>query len=82
MFPLIAKEGGVLQRAGHTEAAVDLAALSGFTPSAVLVEIVDDDGTMARLDRLMEIAKKFKLPIISIADLIKYRRIKDRLIVS
>ncbi len=80
MFPLIAKEGGVLQRAGHTEAAVDLAALSGFTPSAVLVEIVDNDGTMARLDRLMEIAKKFKLPIISIADLIKYRRIKDRLI--
>ncbi len=80
MFPLIAKEGGVLQRAGHTEAAVDLATIAGCSPAAVLVEIVDDDGTMARLDRLQEISEKFNLPLVSIADLINYRRHQVRLI--
>jgi len=80
MFPLIAKEGGVLRRAGHTEAAVDLALLSGSDPSAVIVEIVDEDGTMARLDRLFEISKEYDLAIISIADLIKYRRKNTKLI--
>ena len=80
MFPLIAKDGGVLRRAGHTEAAVDIATLAGCDPSAVIVEIVDDDGSMARLDRLFEISKKFNLPIISIADLIKYRRKNTKLV--
>jgi len=80
MFPLIAKEGGVLRRAGHTEAAVDLATLSGNDPSAVIVEIVDEDGTMARLDRLFEISKQYEIPIISIADLIKYRRKHTKLV--
>ena len=74
MFPLIAKEGGVLQRAGHTEAAMDLAKLSGLKPGALLVEIVNDDGTMARTPELETIAQKFNLPLISISDLIKYRR--------
>ena len=80
MFPLIAKEGGVLRRAGHTEAAVDLAILSKCDPSAVLIEIVDEDGTMARLDRLIEISKQYNMPIISIADLIKYRRQHTKLV--
>ena len=80
MFPLIAKEGGVLRRAGHTEAAVDLAVLAGCDPSAVLIEIVDEDGTMARLDRLFEISQKYNMPIISIADLIKYRRKNTKLV--
>ena len=80
MFPLIAKEGGVLRRAGHTEAAVDLAVLANCDPSAVLIEIVDEDGSMARLDRLFEISKKYKMPIISIADLIKYRRKNTKLV--
>ena len=80
MFPLIAKEGGVLRRAGHTEAAVDIATLAGCDPSAVIVEIVDDDGTMARLGRLFEISQKFDLPIISIADLIKYRSKNTKLV--
>ena len=80
MFPLIAKEGGVLRRAGHTEAAVDLAVLAGCHPSAVLIEIVDEDGTMARLDRLFEISQKYNMPIISIADLIKYRRKNTKLV--
>src|ERR1700754_1381221 len=73
IFPLRAKRGGVLRRAGHTEATVDLARLAGFEPAGVLVEIMNDDGTMARLPELMEIAKKFDLKIISIKDLIEYR---------
>ena len=67
MFPLISKEGGVLQRAGHTEAAVDLAVLSGLKPCSVLVEIVDEDGSMARKDTLERIAGKFNMKIISIS---------------
>ena len=73
IFPLRAKEGGVLRRSGHTEAAIDLARLAGFEPAGVLVEIMNDDGTMARLPDLMKIAKKFDLRIISIKDLIAYR---------
>lgn len=80
IFPLIAKNGGVLRRAGHTEAAVDLARLAGFEPAGVLVEILKDDGEMARLPDLMEVAKKFDLKIISIEDLIEYRLAKDSLI--
>lgn len=80
MFPLVSKEGGVLQRAGHTEAAVDLAVLSGLKPCAVLVEIVDEDGTMARGKRLSQIAEKFDFPIITIADLIKFRRHNEKII--
>ncbi|MGN6567034.1 MAG: bifunctional 3,4-dihydroxy-2-butanone-4-phosphate synthase/GTP cyclohydrolase II [Flavipsychrobacter sp.] len=73
IFPLRAKAEGVLRRTGHTEATVDLARLAGFEPAGVLVEIMNDDGTMARLPQLMEIAKKFDLKIISIKDLIEYR---------
>ena len=73
IFPLRAKKEGVLRRAGHTEAAVDLARLSGFKPAGVIVEILNEDGTMARLPELMEIAKKFDLKIVSIEDLIEYR---------
>jgi 3,4-dihydroxy 2-butanone 4-phosphate synthase/GTP cyclohydrolase II len=73
IFPLRAKDGGVLRRAGHTEAAVDLARLAGFEPAGVIVEILNEDGTMARLPQLIEIALKFDLKIISIADLIDYR---------
>ncbi len=80
MFPLVAKDGGVLQRAGHTEAGMDLARLAGLKPSAMLVEIIDDDGTMARVKRLKEIADKFNLPIITIADLIQYRRKNEKLV--
>ncbi|MFL5740772.1 MAG: bifunctional 3,4-dihydroxy-2-butanone-4-phosphate synthase/GTP cyclohydrolase II [Flavisolibacter sp.] len=80
IFPLRAKKGGVLRRAGHTEAAVDLARLAGFEPSGVLVEIMNDDGTMARLPQLLEIAKKFDFKIISIKDLIEYRIKRDSLI--
>jgi len=80
MFPLIAKEGGVLQRAGHTEAAIDLAKLAGLKPSSLLVEIVDDDGTMARKTSLLKIAKKHNMKIISIADLIAYRKRYDKLV--
>ncbi len=80
IFPLIAKNGGVLRRAGHTEAAVDLARLAGFEPAGVLVEILKDDGEMARLPDLMEVAAKFDLKIISIEDLIEYRLEKDSLI--
>ena len=80
MFPLIAKEGGVLQRAGHTEACIDLAILAGHAPMGLLVEIVDEDGSMARMDKLKEIAKVHDLLIISIADLIEYRRSKEKLI--
>ncbi|MDX1661658.1 MAG: bifunctional 3,4-dihydroxy-2-butanone-4-phosphate synthase/GTP cyclohydrolase II [Gemmatimonadota bacterium] len=80
VFPLVAKHGGVLRRAGHTEAAVDLARMAGLPPAAVLCEVVDDDGTMARLPRLIEIAREHDLPIITIEDLIKYRRTKERLV--
>ncbi len=73
IFPLRAKKGGVLRRAGHTEATIDLARLAGFEPAGVLVEIIAEDGSMARLPQLMEIAKKFDLKIISIKDLIEYR---------
>lgn len=80
IFPLRAKDKGVLRRVGHTEATVDLAKLAGFDPAGVLVEIMNEDGTMARLPQLMEIAKKFDLKIIAIKDLIAYRLQKDSLI--
>ncbi|MBP3942560.1 bifunctional 3,4-dihydroxy-2-butanone-4-phosphate synthase/GTP cyclohydrolase II [Sphingobacteriaceae bacterium WQ 2009] len=80
IFPLIAKDGGVLRRTGHTEASVDLARLAGFEPAGVLVEILKDDGEMARLPDLIEVAKKFDLKIISIEDLIEYRLKHDSLI--
>jgi 3,4-dihydroxy 2-butanone 4-phosphate synthase/GTP cyclohydrolase II len=80
IFPLRAKNGGVLRRTGHTEAAVDLARLAGFDPAGVLVEILKEDGEMARLPDLIPIAKKFDLKIISIKDLIEYRLQKDSLI--
>ncbi len=80
IFPLRAKKGGVLRRAGHTEAAIDLPRLAGYEPAGVLVEIMNEDGTMARLPELREIAKKFDLKIISIKDLIEYRLKMDSLI--
>ena len=80
IFPLRAKSGGVLRRAGHTEATVDLARIAGFEPAGVLVEIMNEDGSMARLPELLELAKKFDLKIISIEDLIKYRLENDTLI--
>ncbi len=80
IFPLRAKNGGVLRRTGHTEAAVDLARLAGLEPAGVLVEVMNEDGTMARLPQLLEIAKKFSLRIISIKDLIDYRLKTDSLI--
>ena len=80
IFPLIAKNGGVLRRAGHTEATVDLARLAGLEQGGVLVEVMNEDGTMARLPQLLEIAKKFQLKIISIKDLIDYRLKSDSLI--
>ncbi|KDO49692.1 hypothetical protein CISIN_1g008469mg [Citrus sinensis] len=80
IFPLKYREGGVLKRAGHTEASVDLAVLAGFDPAAVLCEVVDDDGSMARLPKLREFAKRENLKIISIADLIRYRRKRDKLV--
>ena len=80
IFPLRAKKGGVLRRAGHTEAAVDLARLSGFEAGGVLVEIMNEDGSMARLPQLIEVARKFDFRIISIKDLIEYRIKSDSLI--
>ena len=80
IFPLKAKTGGVLRRAGHTEATVDFARLAGFESAGVLVEIMNEDGTMARLPELLEMAKKFDLKIVSIEDLIKYRLEHDSLI--
>jgi 3,4-dihydroxy 2-butanone 4-phosphate synthase/GTP cyclohydrolase II len=80
IFPLIAKNGGVLRRSGHTEAAVDLARLAGLQPAGVLVEVMNEDGTMARLPQLQLIAKKFKVKIVSIKDLIDYRLKTDSLI--
>ncbi|RKZ22080.1 bifunctional 3,4-dihydroxy-2-butanone-4-phosphate synthase/GTP cyclohydrolase II [bacterium] len=80
IFPLRARKGGVLRRAGHTEAAVDLARLAGLYPAGVLCEIMDEDGTMARVPRLMEIAKQFGMKIITIKDLIEYRRRREKLV--
>jgi 3,4-dihydroxy-2-butanone 4-phosphate synthase len=80
VFPIRAKEGGVLERAGHTEASVDLAKLAGLYPAGVICEIMNKDGTMARLPELQTFAKAFNLKIITIEDLIKYRLRKDRTI--
>lgn len=80
IFPLRAKKGGVLRRTGHTEAAIDLAELAGFYPAGVLVEILNEDGTMARLPDLIKIAAKFDLKVITIKDLVKYRMEHERLI--
>ena len=80
IFPLSARKGGVLTRAGHTEAAVDLARLAGLYPAGVICEIMNDDGTMARLPQLKKFASQHKLKIISIADLIKYRQRREKLI--
>ncbi|WP_342157293.1 3,4-dihydroxy-2-butanone-4-phosphate synthase [Joostella sp. CR20] len=80
IFPLRAKNGGVLRRTGHTEAAVDLARLAGFKPAGILVEILNEDGTMARLPQLLKVAEKFDLKIISIEDLVAYRMKHDSLI--
>jgi 3,4-dihydroxy 2-butanone 4-phosphate synthase/GTP cyclohydrolase II len=80
VFPLRARPGGVLQRAGHTEAAVDLAGLAGCRPIGVLCEILNDDGTMARLPQLLKFAKKHKLKICTIEDLIEFRRTREKLV--
>ncbi|MCX6835122.1 MAG: bifunctional 3,4-dihydroxy-2-butanone-4-phosphate synthase/GTP cyclohydrolase II, partial [candidate division Zixibacteria bacterium] len=80
VFPLKALSGGVLTRAGHTEATTDLARLAGFRPTGVLCEIMDNDGTMARVPRLMEFAKEFKLKITSVRALIEYRRQTEKLV--
>jgi 3,4-dihydroxy 2-butanone 4-phosphate synthase / GTP cyclohydrolase II len=80
VFPLRAKSGGVLQRAGHTEAAVDLVTLAGARPIGVICEIMNDDGTMARLPELLKFARKHKLKICTIADLIEYRRTREKLV--
>ena len=82
VFPLKAKNGGVLRRTGHTEAAVDLARLAGFKPAGILVEILNEDGTMARLPELIKVAEKFNLKIISIDDLVSYRMENDSLIIK
>ena len=80
MFPLIAKDGGVLQRAGHTEASIDLCRLANLAPAALIVEIVDEDGSMARGKKLIEIAKKYNLSIISVQDLISYKVEREKLV--
>lgn len=80
IFPLIAKDGGVLRRAGHTEAAIDLAVLAGFEPAGVICEIVNEDGEMARLPDLVKMAQDFDLKIVSIKDLIEYRLTAETLI--
>ncbi|WP_324719330.1 3,4-dihydroxy-2-butanone-4-phosphate synthase [Salinimicrobium sp. HB62] len=82
IFPLKAKEGGVLRRTGHTEAAIDFARLAGFPPAGVIVEIMNEDGTMARLPQLIKVAEKFDLKIVSIEDLVAYRMQHDSLIVK
>ncbi|MBX9806227.1 MAG: 3,4-dihydroxy-2-butanone-4-phosphate synthase [Flavobacteriaceae bacterium] len=82
IFPLIAKQGGVLRRTGHTEAAIDFARLAGFKPAGVIVEIMNEDGTMARLPQLVKVAKKFDLKLVSIEDLVAYRMQHDSLIVK
>ena len=80
IFPLRARDGGVLVRAGHTEAAVDLARMAGFKPVGVICEIMKDDGSMARLPELLEFSKEHNLKIVSIADIIEYRRKNEKLI--
>ena len=80
VFPIVAQDGGVLRRAGHTEASVDLCRLAGLRPAAVICEILDEDGRMARRDRLMELSQKFNCPIITIEDLIRYRRRNEQLV--
>lgn len=80
IFPLIAKEGGVLRRSGHTEAAVDFARLAGLNPAGILVEILNEDGSMARLPQLKEVAEKFDMKLVSIEDLVAYRMKHDSLI--
>ncbi|MCB0447143.1 MAG: 3,4-dihydroxy-2-butanone-4-phosphate synthase [Gelidibacter sp.] len=80
IFPLVAKQGGVLRRTGHTEAAIDFARLAGLEPAGVIVEIMNEDGSMARLPQLVEVAKKFDLKIVSIEDLVAYRMQHDSLI--
>lgn len=80
IFPLIARQGGVLRRTGHTEAAIDFARLAGFSSAGVICEIMNDDGTMARLPELVEVAKKFDLKLVSIEDLVAYRMQHDSLI--
>ncbi len=80
VFPLRAKPGGVLERAGHTEAAVDLARLAGLYPAGVICEIMNEDGTMARRPQLEEVARRFGLKIVTVADLIRYRRRTERLV--
>ena len=82
IFPLIAKQGGVLRRTGHTEAAIDFARLAGFKSAGVIVEIMNEDGTMARLPQLVEVAKKFDLKLVSIESLVAYRMQHDSLIVK
>ena len=82
IFPLRAKEGGVLRRTGHTEASIDLARLAGLKPAGVIVEIMNEDGTMARLPHLVEVAQRFDLKIISIEELVAYRMQHDSLIVK
>ena len=80
IFPLKARKGGVLRRAGHTEAAIDLARLAGLEPAGVIVEIMNEDGSMARLPQLLELADRFKLKVVSIEDLIAFRIANDTLI--
>ena len=80
VHPIIAQEGGVLRRAGHTEAAVDLARMAGLRPAGVLIEILDEDGRMARRDRLLEISKEHGIPITTIAEVIRYRRQNEKLV--
>ena len=80
IFPLISKPGGVLRRTGHTEAATDLARMAGFYPAGVLVEILNEDGSMARLPQLVQIADRFNLKIITIKDLVAYRMAEERLV--
>ena len=82
IFPLIAKQGGVLRRTGHTEAAIDFARLAGFKPAGVIVEIMNDDGSMARLPQLLKVAKKFDIKIVSIEDLVAYRMLHDSIIIK
>ncbi len=80
IFPLRSKNGGVLRRTGHTEAATDFARLAGFSPAGILVEILNEDGSMARLPQLAEVARKFDLKLVSIEDLVAYRMRHDSLI--
>ena len=82
IFPLIAKQGGVLRRTGHTEAAIDFARLAGFKSAGVIVEIMNEDGSMARLPELYKVAQKFNLKLVSIEDLVAYRMQHDSLIVK